>query len=170
MPAIGLAFVPSSIQPTPTAGLACIGVYGANNDSFVIVDSAGRVSVLANPFDDWRDIGSSVPACTTWFNNAQLAIVELSPEDYGSPVAQKDYNSVRLNWRTMQRVYCGVAIKSGIIRDYMWGGTVFPYEEQIILVTSKGTRSQIRLLIVCFNGAPACLPDLTIGYSPGSPA
>lgn len=169
--AIGGAYVIYPLQQTPTKGLACVGVYDGGDGSmskFVIVDSAGKVSTMADAWSLWVDAGSSVPAgVTNWFNDAQLAIVEFSPEDFGSPIFAKNYCEVRLNWRAMQRVYAGVAIQSGNQRDWRWLGVAFPDELQNAVVTASGTRCVVRLLFVTFNGAPCTLPDIGIGMLEG---
>lgn len=171
---IGTAYQIKATIPTATIGLANIGVYDSGDGSlnkFAMVASSGEVYLLADPWSDWTDNGTTVPTgITNWFLNAQLAIAETSAEDYGSPSAQKDICSLRQNWRFDQRVYCGVAVQSANIRDYRWIGTPFGYEEQYAMITSKGTRATFRLMIVAFNGSPSCLPDCSVGLSVGTPA
>lgn len=166
--ALGAAYQIAATQPTPSPGLACVGVYGTLMNQFALVDAAGHVSTLADPWSDWVDAGSSVPGgITTWLNNASLAIVEFSPEDFGSPIYEKDYCEVRLNWLEMQRVYAGVAVKSNNMIDWQWLGLAFPTEVQNAVFTVKGTRAKVRLFLVCFNGKPCNLPDIGVSFLQG---
>lgn len=174
--AIGAAYSIFTSQPTPTVGLCCVGIYGTNQDSFAMVDSDGNVYLLKegsslSPWGDWVANGTSVPGgIVYWLNNAAVCICELAAEDAGSPVLQKDWNSIRANWRAMSRVYAGVGVQSGSIRDWRFCGTNYPLEEQYFPVTTKGTRVTVRFVFVSFNGAPVVLPDCTIGMSVGTPA
>lgn len=173
--AIGAAYSPVSSAPTPTTGLCAIGIYGASMDQFAMLDSAGNVALLKegstlSPWGDWVTNGTTVPTITTWFNDAFLVIMEVAAEDFGSAYLQKDFISARIQWRVMQRAYCALAVQANNIRDYRYAGTSYPYEENYIPITTKGTRMTVRLLVVCFNGSPSCLPDVTIGFAPGTPA
>lgn len=165
--ALGSSFAAVGAQPTPTAGLSCVGVYNSGT-SFLGVNSAGNVRRLLTPWAEWTS-GSVPGGVTEWYNNAYPALIELAPEDFGSPSREKDFMEVRVNWRRNQRAYTWVFVESDQQTDAVALGCCYPDEEQVAAIAVKGTRLRVRLLFVFFYAAPACLPDITIGYLEGGP-
>lgn len=161
---LGSDFEVKGSAPTPTPGLAYVGLTGSDSAPG-IVHVAGGVSIgMTDPWAQW--LGSGLPTPTRFFNNATVQVLEIANEDFGSPTVLKEFYQVRLQFQRNVRAYVGVFAESEGKRYGRWRGLVYPREEKLAGIKLLGRRLTLRVVIVYFNAQNFMLRDLSIDWQP----
>jgi hypothetical protein len=161
--AIGANYLPAASAPTPVAGIPYVGITETAGANAFLQNLEGTSLAMANPWAEWS--GSGLPTPTQFFNNASVAIMEFTTEDFGAPDVIKEFLNVRLEFARNTRAYVGVFAESEGKRYGRWRGTVYPREEKLSGLKLLGRRLVLRVLIVYFNDQPLLLRAVSVDFN-----
>jgi len=160
---LGPEFEAVNVTPTPTPGLSFVSMT-ENNKVFRETIADGSSALMVDPWSYFETEGTYEFA--KHFNDAYVARFETAFEDLGNSQARKNYLELRMTWQRHSRAYVGLYAETEDGRRHgKWRGLVFDKEEHVVPINLHGRRIRVRGVIVLFNGAPALLRDISIGYN-----
>ena len=162
--AIGADFVPLTSAPTPTPGMAYVGITETVGVNGFLQCLEGVSIGMTDPWAEWSE--TALPTPTKFFKNATVAILEMSNEDFSLPDVIKEFLSIRLQFQRNTRAYVGVFAESEGRRYGRWRDVVYPKEEKLSGLKLVGRRLNVRVIVVYFNAQPLLIRDLSIEWQP----
>jgi hypothetical protein len=158
--AIGAAYAPVLVAPTPDPGIGYVGVDATNSKFSYTLN--GQTLYMADPWSDWSTSGSFTP--TVYFNNARVAVLEISETNLGEPAIWKEIFDLRALWTRNSRVYVGAYAEVNSYRYGKYRGTLYPYIDQLYGLGGEGVTCTIRLVIVSFNSQAAVMQAAMVDF------
>lgn len=135
--------------PTPTVGLSYVGV-SADGQSFKTVLN-GQTLSMATPWSDWA-VGDV--ACTRFYANARVAVIEFSDGDMKQPALQKELLTARTIWNRNSAIYIGIYVQCNGYSYGAWRGLTYPATDWIAGIGGEGSTYRMRIIAVTFNDVP----------------
>lgn len=175
----GMSFVAMSADRQTIAEILPGGDFYANliedsdgmnllNSRGVLLRSAPPSSIktaMATPWSPFVPGGSQTFA--TYYKDAYVARFETAYLDLGTAQLRKNFLELRTVWQKKSRAYIGLYAETEDGRSAgKWRGLVFGKEEHRVPLNLFGCRIRVRCVAVVFNGSPALLREITIGFLP----
>lgn len=150
--------------PTPTPGLSYAAAT-ADNRVFEEVMAGPQAMAMASPWSYFSTEGSYT--FTRFWKDAYVARFETGYMDFGDARLIKEYFEISMTWQRHSRAYVGIYAETEEgRRSGRWKGLVFDKETHVVPLKLAGRRVRIRCVAVLFNGGPALLRDVAIGWQP----
>lgn len=170
--ALGAAFEPTALEPTPTLGVPVVGV-SANHRGFIERLGSSYLG-FTDPFEHMVAIDPDAVTVAEWYNNAHIGRGEFPWQDFGSPEQLKNFHEFRFTIERAGRAYLGIYVETDANtktadarRAYCWKGLVFNKDVIRVPFNRAGRKIRVRFVAVLFNGGRLLIRDAEIGLSVG---
>lgn len=145
----------------PTLSPSYVGLSADGTQLSQVID--GQATILTR--DGWQP---GTPSATRWIPGAQVAIIDLATEDFGTPTGLKDFLELIVQAERGSIFYLGIEVQDDEGESWWWVDDLVTWQQERRCIAASGTDIKVRLAVIHFPDAPMQLTSLTLGFLPSA--